>query len=134
MTWDEVWSTVKLVFDELSSDVKAGARGIAEASGRTTAASFPFGAYLSFGIEGDATREDVVISVDCKRDDEALLFTCDIARGDGYVLRDGPTLLVSATDVESAPDVDTWLAEVAAFLRTQSKPIIAELSARGRDV
>lgn len=127
MTWDDVWNALQIVFAGLDADVKAGTTGVASASGRTSAAAFPFGAYLSFGRDHDANREDVVISIDCKDDVDTLACTCDIARGGGYVLKDGPTLRVARSGLESAPHLARWVAQVSEFLRAQVGLVIDEL-------
>ena len=81
-----------------------------------------------FGREGDATREDVVVSVDCKDNDGALACSCDIARGDGYVLLDGPSCSVEEEGADAT--LANWVAEVGSFLRSNTSVIQQELSGR----
>jgi hypothetical protein len=126
MTWDDIWADLQCVFAGVAADVKEGTTHVASACGRTRAAAFPFGAYLSFGLQDDASREDIVVAIDCKYDGKGLLLTCDIARGDGYVLVDGPTLAIAQLSASSAA-VARWLVDVAAFLRAQVGLVKREL-------
>lgn len=124
--WDDVWVKLQRIFASVEAEVLASTSGVATNSGRTTAVMFPFGAYLSFGSEGDATREDVVVSVDCKEEGSSVACTCDIARGDGYVLIDGPACTVG----KKKPDVtlSRWVVEVGSFLRSNTGTIQQALS------
>lgn len=130
MTFDDVWAEFQRRFADLARDVDAKTIGVASTAGRTTANAFPFGAYLSFGRQGDAGREDVVVSIDGKNTrDGVIMLTCDIARGDGYVLKDGPVLTVALSELECSPDVPRWVASVSAFLRAHTSLIVEELLA-----
>lgn len=129
MTWDDVWAALQCAIAGVAADVKDGTTHVASACGRTRAAAFPFGAYLSFGLEDDASREDVVVAIDCRSDENGLLLTCDVARGDGYVLADGPTLAVTQLSASSA-EVALWLVDVAGFLRAQVGLVKRELMSR----
>lgn len=125
MTWDDAWAEFEPRLAELAADVQAKT-GAAPLWGRITG-GFAFGAYLSFGRHGDASRDDVVVSIDANHTPDGVLLTCDIAREKGYVLKDLPAVTVVGSELESSPDIARWVADVSAFLRAETPLIVDEL-------
>lgn len=131
MNWEPIWARVRGIFQQLADDVARVNAAARSTSGRTATDVFPFGAYLSFSRSGEPGAEDLVVSVDCKRDDEALVLSCDIARGDGDVLAEAPAVTVGLGEDAPARAVAAilaWLVGVEEFVASHRMLVCRELA------
>src|SRR5512146_3130063 len=130
-TWDDVWNGLGEAFSRLVLELGRVNPRARATTGRTETAIFPFGAYLAFSRSGEPGVEDVVVSVDCKREDGELKLSSDISRGDGYILAEGPEARVSAMNIDvSVPEEALeWLHEVIGFIEASRELVCKELGA-----
>jgi len=129
-TWDDVWIRLDRTFSWLAREVGRANPRARATSGRTAAAFFPFGAYLTFGRSGDASLEDLVISVNCQRKDGGVRLSSDISAGDGYVLATGPETRVKdlhGGDAAFPDEALVWLDQVIDFIESNSSLVCAQL-------
>jgi hypothetical protein len=132
--WDVVWARVSRCLAEVATKVARKHPAAWSAMGRTQSDAFPFGAAVSFGKAANPSTdvEDVVISVSGHVDGDALRMSADVARGDGYVLADGPTIEVPLREAEQGLErvLESWLSELEVFLLQAAAPcVVRELSA-----
>ncbi len=128
-SWDLAWEALAPVFGAIVAAVhRANAKATFQ-MGRTKAAHFPFGAYLTFDQSGAGGGEDLVVSVDCRRVDQRLLLSCDISRGHGEILEDGPTETLDAN--ADAHALLAWVDRVVRFLQSHRDHICLQLSSPG---
>ena len=85
---------------------------------------FPLRATASFSTGGPGGDEDVAVSLNIRQTGDGFEVTSDVARGDGYVVADGPRRVVDAADDAS---LSSALAETASFVRSQQQTVSDEL-------
>jgi hypothetical protein len=126
--WDGVWEKLSAVFRRLADEVARENAAAWSASGRTSTDVFPFGAYLSFNRSGEPGVEDVVISVDGKRDGGEIVLSIDIAAGDGLVLAEGPAVRMREEAIgRKSLELAAWVDGVARFIQLNRNLIRSRL-------
>jgi hypothetical protein len=126
MTWDDVWSVLQQEFARLAADVTGHTADVVVQSGQGANEAFPFGCYLSFR-RATAEDEDVVLSLDCWNKNDTVECRCDVARGDGYVLVDGPTAIITQSELQSSSALWQWVGDVSQFVQLQARLVSDEL-------
>lgn len=126
MTWDDVWSALQQEYVRLAAEITVHTAELIVRSDRSANAAFPFRSYLSFR-RANAEDEDVVVSVDCWNNNDTVECKCDVARGTGYVLVDGPTAVIAHSELQSSSALTEWVAQLSQFVRSQAPLIIDEL-------
>lgn len=116
--WEALWMRVSTRLTEVTKKVTAAHPAAWSTISRNGTDAFPFRAAASFGRTGEPGVEDVVVSVDCRVQGGNLRASVDVARGDGLVLADGPTVEVAASEVtkDLLGTLEPWLANVEEFL------------------
>jgi|GEM_PF-2786525 hypothetical protein len=127
VSWEVIFSKLKPAFDALSGEVAKAHPQVRTRMGQAPAEHYPFNAYLSFDLTGEPGHEDLVVSVHGKRVEAGLELSSDIARGDGYVLSDGPGRRVPLTQ-EAGEALLRWADEVADYVRTSSTLVVEALT------
>jgi hypothetical protein len=128
-SWEEAWDSINDSFTRVAIDLRHRNPTLWWSCGHAENETFPFWAYASFNRSGTAGEEDIVLSLSFKRAEGQLHFTCDIARGDGEIVADGPSSSVPlAADV---PSIRDWIAELVgqglAFIEGQRELLRREL-------
>lgn len=123
-TWDELWSRLEPELRNLGDRVSGIGSNLRSQIGRTKAANFPFGAYLTF-TERDSGEEELVVSVDCKTTRDGLRLSCDIAKANGRIIVEGPAATLPYEG--SAESVLNWAEEVVGFIRASEGIVAGEL-------
>lgn len=93
--FDALWMCMKVRLETIAKEIATKNSQLKWSIGRSDSQFFPFRAYASFNQKGTAGEEDIVISIDFKSNDSSLKMSCDIARGDGEILADGPCLNIN---------------------------------------
>ena len=127
---DTVWQRLDAVFQRLATEVQAVQPHVSWTSGHHATESFPLTAFVSFSRNGRKEDEDVVVSVSAHISGNTLAMSSDIARGDGYVLADGPE---AAYPIDLAPEElaergTVLAAAIETFLHEHIDTISDELS------
>ena len=125
--WDRIWEKLEKIFARFIPKITTNRPGLASISGRTRTPAFPFGAYLSFSRSSEPGNEDIVVSIDCRLKNSRLICTSDISRENGFVLLDGPSVIVETFNLEGIDGLDRWVDEMDTFLSSSVKVIREEL-------
>lgn len=123
--WGAVYARVDRYLADLVSEVARMQPQLWSSVPRLRSDAFPFGATVSFGRGHRATAdEDIVVSVSGHVDGDSLRMYCDVSRGDGYVLADGPTMIVPVREakLDLVMMLERWLVELEVFLREEVAP------------
>ena len=117
--FDAFWMWLKGRFEGVAKELATKNSQLRWSMGRSDSKFFPFRAYASFSKKGIAGEEDIVISIDFKSNDSSLKMSCDIARGDGEVLVDGPCLDINLAKKQKAIEdmFENAQISIQAFLR-----------------
>jgi hypothetical protein len=121
--WDDAWTRLSAAYTWLAGEVVRVNPKVHFTSLRTAGATFVFGAYVSFSRLGVPGEEDLVVSVNCKREGEGLRLTSDIATGDGMILAEGPRANIG----EVAAELMGWVALVDDFVRSHRALVCDQL-------
>ena len=127
--WDKVFQKLTEGFEWLIRSVELANIRVQTRIGRTSTVWFPFGAYVSFNVTKEPGHEDIVLSVDCNNSGAGLTLSCDISRGDGVILSEGPRRSVPA-EQEAGQAVLEWSDEVLDYIRASALLVTSELRSR----
>src|SRR4051812_30485611 len=124
--WRDIAAQWTNVTNSVAHDLRAANPGFWFQAGHHATEAFAFRGWASFSRNGEAGEEDLSLTIDFKRVEQGLKVKSDIARGDGYVLADGPNRLI-ADDSASISDA---FGEAAMFLKSQRDLMAGELVPR----
>lgn len=116
--WESAWDVANDAFCSLAEDLREGNPDIWWECGHRQSDAFPFSAYASFSKEGIAGEEDVVVSMSFKQEGEVLVFTSDIALGDGQIIAERPSV-AEPGNVDRTAWIQSQIAEGLRFIRAQ---------------
>jgi hypothetical protein len=106
--WDAMWVRFREVVDLLNESLGVEEAGLIVRVDRHANEGFPFRAWASYSPASSPGDEQLVLSLDFKRDGSEVLGQIDIARGDGLVLAEQqilePIEELSATAGEAIRD------------------------------
>jgi hypothetical protein len=130
--WQEVWSHLRRRLERTAASVRACNSRFRWNLGRNGTDRMPFRAWAAFSRDGRTGEEDLVISVDVRRDGERLVVMCDIARDGLDVLAQAERSEVDWGQGEEAARGAVLAAEarIEEFLERHLPVIQAELCGR----
>ena len=106
--WERLWDAINDAFVTLAESLQSVNPELWWTCAHAENAVFPFWAYASFSAQGIPGEEDVVIAISFKSTENSLHFTCDISRGNGEILADGPS--GSTTVTSNSSELQAWAA------------------------
>ena len=125
--WNELWDRLESALTKAGRLVAAGMPWFTFRVGHSSTKTFPFDAFLSFSPQHAPGEEVLVVSIACQRTPSGVVCTSDIARGNGYMLIDGPSTSIDPTHESSSEVARKWLLDVEQFLGDGVDLIVAEL-------
>lgn len=135
MDWDPANAIAQELLRKFSNEVAEamGTPRIHFQVGGSSNNYFPLRAYASFNwIPMPHGDEDLVVAIDVHGAVPAIRAKCDVSRGSGEVLSEGPSFesKLTESDLTTQEIVNEWLARLKPWLHSQREMVIAELSSK----
>ena len=121
-----LWNLLHKELESLVSVIKSCDSNIYSEIRKTNNEVFPLRVYLSF-LKDIKNGDEIVVSVDLKGASEVIRIDSDVSGNEGQIIADGP----SFEGVLTKENIDTWILEFSAFLKSNCQVIKSNINELG---